>query len=134
MTTPPTVTRPGDGSSASPLTLAGKPRLPGLVADLTIALFAQSVLGPFGAVCELTLSARFEGPLRKPLARPSVLSNIGRIETDFDATVDHRNRDDERRLWPLADQAPGHASQGTVDDLDEIAFVQERTRIKLQIR
>src|SRR5512140_999480 len=51
--------------SASPLTLAGKTRLPGLVAGLTFALFAQPVLGPFGAFCELTLSARFEGPLRE---------------------------------------------------------------------
>jgi hypothetical protein len=35
-----------DGSSASPLTLAGKTCLPRLVAGLTTALFAQSVLAP----------------------------------------------------------------------------------------
>jgi len=38
-----------DGSSASPLTLAGKTHLPGLVTDLTFALFAQPVFGPLGA-------------------------------------------------------------------------------------
>ena len=32
----------------------------------------HAYLGPLGAFCELTLSAWFEGPLRKPLARRTV--------------------------------------------------------------
>jgi hypothetical protein len=65
--------REDDGSSASPLTLAGKTRLPGLVTDLTFALFAQPVFGSRRILrtdalrrAQGWLSARFEGPLRKP--------------------------------------------------------------------
>ena len=53
-----------DGSSVSPLALAGRTRLPGLVTDLTFALFAQPVFGPLGAFCELTPSDRLRAGCR----------------------------------------------------------------------
>ena len=62
----------------------------------------------------------------------SVGTHVGGVHFDCDALSDQSHGQHEARVRPLADQSSRHASQRSAHDLDEVAFLDQRTRIESQ--